>query len=91
METKKKGCVYILKGNNGKFYVGSTNDLERRLKQHKNNHTPTTKKMNGFELVLFQEYDSLLTARKIEIKIKNLKRKDYIEKIINDGYVKVTT
>jgi len=32
--------------------------------------------MNGFELVLSQEYDSLLIARKIEMKIRNLKRKD---------------
>ncbi|KKR44945.1 MAG: Excinuclease ABC subunit C [Parcubacteria group bacterium GW2011_GWA1_40_21] len=90
METKKKGCVYILKGNNSKFYVGSTNDLERRLKQHNNDHTQTTKKMNGFKLVLSQEYDSLLIARKIEMKIKNLKRKDCIEKMINDGYIRLT-
>ena len=76
METKKKGCVYTLKGDNSKFYV-SSNDLERRLKQHNNDHTQTTKKMNGFELVLSQEYDSLHIARKIEMKIKNLKRKDY--------------
>ncbi len=90
MNTINKGYVYILKGNNGKYYVGSTNDLKRRLNQHDNNHTQTTKKMNGFELALSQEYDSLLVARKIEMKIKNLKRKDCIEKMINDGYIRLT-
>ena len=46
--------------------------------------------MKNPELVFKQEFDSLETARKIERKIKNLKRKDYIEKIINDGYIKIT-
>mgnify|MGYP001618531377 FL=1 len=90
METKKKGCVYILKDRNGKFYVGSTDNLERRLRQHKNGHTQTTKKMDNFEIILKQEYGSLNLARKIELKIKKLKRKDYIEKMINDGYIRIT-
>ncbi len=41
------------------------------------------------KLVLVQEFKSLLMARKIEIKIKNMKRKDYIEKIVADGYIKL--
>ena len=90
METKKKGYVYILKDKTGRFYVGSTDNLERRLKQHKNGHTQTTRNMNDFEIALNQEYESLNLARKIETKIKKLKRKDYIEKIINDGYIRIT-
>ena len=90
MENIKKGYVYILKDRNGKFYVGSTDDLERRFKQHKNGHTQTTRNMNDFEIVLKQEYESLKLARKIELKIKKLKRKDYIEKMINDGYIRMT-
>jgi len=46
--------------------------------------------MNDFEVALNQEYESLNLARKIETKIKKLKRKDYIEKIINDGYIRIT-
>lgn len=90
METKNKGYVYILKDKNGKFYVGSTDNLKRRLKQHKNGHTQTTRNMDGLEIAFEQEYDSLDLARKIELKIKKLKRKDYIEKMINDGYIKMT-
>ena len=40
-------------------------------------------------LVFSQEYKELRQARKIERKIKELKRKDYIEKIIDDGYIKM--
>ena len=90
MENIKKGYVYILKDRNRKFYVGSTDDLGRRFKQHKNGHTQTTRNMNDLEIVLKQEYESLKLARKIELKIKKLKRKDYIEKMINDGYIRMT-
>ncbi|MCK6462758.1 MAG: GIY-YIG nuclease family protein [Candidatus Pacebacteria bacterium] len=89
MDTSKNGYVYILKDKNGKFYVGSTDNLDRRLKQHKNGHTQTTRKMNDFMLVLMQKYESLDLARKVERRIKDLKRKDYIEKIVNDGYINI--
>ena len=60
------------------------------LNNTKNGHTQTTRNMNDFEIVLKQEYESLKLARKIELKIKKLKRKDYIEKMINDGYIRIT-
>ena len=63
--------------------------MDRRLIQHKNGHTQTTKRMDKPELVFVQEYESLLIARKIERKIKNLKRKDYLEKIIKDGKIRM--
>lgn len=85
-----KCCVYILKDEIGKFYIGSTNNLERRMKQHICGHTQTTKAMRNPKLVLMQEYSSLQTARQIERKIKKLKRKDYIEKMIKDGYIKIS-
>lgn len=84
-----KGFVYILKDDNNKFYIGSTSDLERRMKQHEKNHTKTTHRMKNPVVALIQEYPSLEEARKIEIKIKNLKRKDYVKKMIEDGFIKI--
>ena len=84
-------CVYILKDSLGKFYIGSTDNIKRRMIQHRGGHTQTTSSMKKPELVLRQEYPTLAIARKIERKIKNLKRKDYIEKIVVDGYIKLTT
>ncbi|HEX9722044.1 MAG TPA: GIY-YIG nuclease family protein [Candidatus Paceibacterota bacterium] len=81
--------VYILQDTRGKFYIGSTNDLERRLNQHKRGHTYTTRRMETPILVFSQAYDTLKDARFVERKIKALKRKDYIEKIIKDGYIKI--
>ena len=84
-----EGIVYFLKDEKGKFYVGSTDDLERRLYQHKIGHTQTTRRMFAPRLVFSQKYDNLEQARKIELRIKSFKRKDYIEKIIEDGYIKI--
>ncbi|MEK7129197.1 MAG: GIY-YIG nuclease family protein [Patescibacteria group bacterium] len=84
-----KAFVYILKDQGGKFYIGSTINLERRLHQHSTGHTQTTRNMIKPVLVLKQEYETLQIARSIEEKIKKLKRKDYIEKMIRDGYIKI--
>jgi predicted GIY-YIG superfamily endonuclease len=82
--------VYILKDDNGRYYVGSTTNLPRRMSQHRTKHTSTTARMKNPKLCFSEQFDSLTKARRIESKIKLLKRKDYIEKIILDGYIKLT-
>lgn len=84
-----KGYVYILKDAKGRFYVGSTVDIQKRVKQHAHGHTQTTRNMQKPNLVLVQEYGSLELARKIERRIKGLKRKDFIEKMVVEGYIKL--
>ncbi|HPB60662.1 MAG TPA: GIY-YIG nuclease family protein [Candidatus Paceibacterota bacterium] len=80
--------VYILKTERG-YYIGSTDNLDRRIKQHLSGHTPSTKRMGSIELVFFQKFDNLKEARKIEYKLKRLKRRNYIEKIIKDGIISI--
>ena len=82
--------VYILKTKSGKYYVGSTESLDQRLEHHFGGHTPSTKRLGAEQLLLKQEYKTLKDARSVEKKIKKLKRKDYIEKILKDGYIKLT-
>lgn len=82
--------VYILEGlKSGKFYIGSTENLTQRLRHHKKGSTPTTKRFGGTRLVLKQNYMLLKDARAVERKLKKLKRKSYIRKIIQDGYIKL--
>ncbi len=83
------GIVYILQDKTGRYYIGSTNNLQRRLHQHKTGHTWSTQRFIEPELVFFQEFPNLEIARKIELKLKKLKRKDYIAKIVKDGYIKL--
>ena len=73
--------VYILQSLCDKrFYIGSTSNLEQRLNHHFGNSTPSTKRFGGLKLVL---------SRVIEKKLKNLRRHDYIEKMVSDGYIKM--
>jgi len=81
--------VYIIQTKNGQYYLGSTDNLTRRLHNHIHKQTATTARLGVNKLVLKQEYQTLAEARTIERKLKKLKRRDYIEKIIKDGYIKV--
>ncbi|MFA5986499.1 MAG: hypothetical protein WC819_04110 [Parcubacteria group bacterium] len=40
-------------------------------------------------MVFMQEFASVELARKMEMKLKKMKRKDYLKKIIEDGFIKI--
>jgi putative endonuclease len=81
------GYVYILKSlKNGIFYVGSTNDLKRRVKEHNLGKSKFVRFNKPFELVFSQFYDDLEIARKVEFKLKSFKSREILEKIVKDGY-----
>jgi putative endonuclease len=55
--------VYILECANGKYYTGSTKNLERRLAEHESGEGANfTKKHLPVKLVYFEEYDRIDTA-----------------------------
>ena len=63
--------VYILQSNkNNKYYVGSTNDVERRLTEHNKGSGGKFTKLNGpWKLICFKIFDNADKAREIEKKI----------------------
>ncbi|MBI4057734.1 GIY-YIG nuclease family protein [Candidatus Microgenomates bacterium] len=78
-----KGFVYILKNENtGRYYIGSTNNLSRRLKQHEAGFTRTTRILGTNSLVYKEECDTIQEARAREKKLKSYKSKRYIEWLI---------
>jgi putative endonuclease len=64
-------CIYILKEKNGRVYVGSTNDLERRLKEHKAGKSFTTKKFDDFWLEAYVAVRRKSTAIDLEKYLKS--------------------
>ncbi len=78
-----KGWIYILKCSNGKFYNGSTINLEARLNQHQSgNGSRFTKAHLPVELVYFEEYCHISKAFNREKQIQNwshLKKQALIE------------
>ena len=82
--------VYILQSKkNGKYYVGSTDNFTQRIKQHRAGQVHTTKRLLPVELVFKQDCKDVKIARYVEKRIKKLKRRDYIQKIVSDGYIKI--
>ena len=64
--------VYILRGAR-RYYIGATDDLERRIVEHRRGSNHTTHRFEGnIELVVAKELPSMAEARKLE---RNLKRK----------------
>lgn len=76
--------VYMLKNQEtGRFYIGSTNNLERRLKQHKLGTTRTTRILKTDTLVYTEEHSTLFEARSREKKLKSYKSRKYLEWLIS--------
>ena len=81
--------VYIIKSDaSDRYYIGSTNDLSQRIERHNKGLVVSTKSFIPWKLVFKQKFDTFGLARKSEIRIKKLKRRDYIERIIQDGILK---
>ncbi len=87
------GYIYVLKsGLTGKYYVGSSNDPERRLnKQHNLGLVRATKSGIPWRIVFSQKCQSLRAARSVEFRLKKLKSKIVLDKIIRDGYCKLVS
>ncbi|OGG05625.1 hypothetical protein A2872_00720 [Candidatus Gottesmanbacteria bacterium RIFCSPHIGHO2_01_FULL_42_12] len=84
------GTVYILKSQvNGRYYIGSTFNLETRLQEHNSGKSKYTSLTIPFELVFSQNYNSIQLARNIEYRLKKLKSKKVIDRIISDGVIKL--
>jgi putative endonuclease len=68
--------VYILASRyKGTLYVGVTNDLSRRIGEHKGGYVPGFTKQYGVtRLVYYEEYASLLEARGRERVLKRWRR-----------------
>ncbi len=78
--------VYILRCNDGSYYTGHTDNLEKRLSEH------SMSKYNGYtstrlpvELVFQQGFNSRYEAMTAEIKLKTWNRKKK-EALIQDGW-----
>jgi len=69
--------VYILRTSANTLYIGQTNNLERRLKDHQAKNTRSAKYIryfNSFRLVHSEEYLSRTEAMRREIQIKKWSR-----------------
>lgn len=80
----KKYFVYILTNTyNTVFYTGVTNNLQRRIYEHKNKLTEGfTKKYNLWKLLYFEEYNGVRLALEREKQIKDYRREKKLVLIV---------
>ncbi len=79
--------VYILSTSNNRYYIGSTNDLDRRISEHSVGKSRYTSEVLPVQLRFSQEYLTLGEAREIEKWIKKQKSKTLIDNIIMSGII----
>ena len=68
----------------GKYYIGSTNNIERRLMEHNSGKTKSLKYLKPLRVVFKKGFSERLEAIKIEKKLKKLKSRKIVEKIVKD-------
>lgn len=81
---KDKGIwsVYVLKCRNNFLYTGLTNNLEKRLKEHeRGTGSKFVRSHKPFELIKTIPCENASEARRLEYKLKRLKRSAKIESL----------
>jgi putative endonuclease len=72
----KNYWIYIMSGRTRRLYVGITNDLERRVYEHRSKSVPGfTSKYHLDRLIYFEEHPDIRDAISREKQIKSWRRK----------------
>ena len=72
--------VYFLELNNGDIYIGSTDDLRRRVASHQSGHVVSTSKYLPVVLRSYIAVADEMTARKLERYFKSGSGKAFFKK-----------
>ncbi|MCQ3944544.1 MAG: GIY-YIG nuclease family protein [bacterium] len=77
----EKYFTYILLCNQKTYYVGVTNNLDKRLSEHRSGVSQFTSRFSDIKLAYFEENPSLVLARRRETQLKgwsHTKKQKYI-------------
>ena len=74
-------CVYVLYLSNRTYYTGITGDLDRRMKEHKNGMSWSTKRFLPMELIFVARIEGRKIARKLEVRIKSRGAKRWLNEM----------
>ena len=75
--------LYILKSQpTGKYYIGTTGDIEDRLHRHNSGRSKYTKHGIPWELVCKEEYTTRSEAMRREKQLKGWKNKDRLDSLV---------
>ena len=71
--------TYIIESTaNQRWYIGHTNNIDRRLSEHNSGQNKSTKGKGPWKLIFLKRFDSNLDANRFELKLKKLRNKKFI-------------
>jgi putative endonuclease len=68
------------------IYVGYTEDLKKRLAEHNNGESPSTKHRRPYKLIHYEAYASKKDAKRREMYLKTTKGKTTLRTMLNDYF-----
>ena len=71
--------VYVLRNENGNYYIGFSSDLKTRIKDHQRGHTRTTKN-HVYQLIYYEAYRNKADALGREKFLKGGSGRKYLKK-----------
>ena len=75
--------VYVLESTDGlRRYKGMTSDLKKRVSEHNQGHTKSTKGLRPWKLVYYEEFENREEARAREKYFKTAAGRRYLDNII---------
>ncbi|NOZ61915.1 MAG: GIY-YIG nuclease family protein [Calditrichaeota bacterium] len=72
--------VYVLELENGKKYIGQTNNLQRRIHEHQKGLSPYTKKFKFKKLLYYEIFSSRAAAMKREKFLKSGQGRQWLKR-----------
>ena len=80
--------TYILRNKiTGRYYIGSTNDLNRRLSERNGGQTKSTNQKGSWLVVYTEEFSTAIEAKRRERKIKSYKSGNAFKKLLRAAMV----
>ena len=70
---------------NGRYYIGQTDDIDKRIKRHNQGRNISTKAYIPWKLKCWKEFETRSAAVKVETKIKRIKKRIEIEKYLREN------
>ncbi|RUA10576.1 MAG: GIY-YIG nuclease family protein [Flavobacteriia bacterium] len=64
------------------YYIGQTNELEKRLKRHNSGYVKSTKPYRPWEMVYYESFETRSAAMQREHKLKSWKSKEKLRELV---------
>lgn len=75
--------VYVLTSENGRIYIGQTNDINRRLTEHNRGQTSSTKRGGGvWRIVHSENCENRTIATQREKALKSSRGRSWIREVV---------